>query len=370
MIGRGEDVADLARTLGNGINTIVTGPRRTGKTTVCAAAVDRLRKEGTYTVSVDLFRSSDAAGLAQAMIEATIRNRSPVARALHAVRRAGSAARKSVEAASVWKLKDEFGDGIEVVLQPGFAERDPQKALEYAFELPQRIAEADDKRVVLFFDEFQEITARGAPYGDVDLVTKRLRSILQRSPSVTSLFAGSVEHLMRGLFGSGRRAFFQFGGFYELTEIDARTWMAGLRDRFAEDGCELEETALSRLVELGELHPRATMLIAQHVHDVSVVQATRSITGATIEIGYRYALAADRPNHELTISRVRDWRNGPNALAVARRIARAQPVYGNLNPGTARRAVGALRDAGLIERSVPRGWRITDPFLRRYLEQE
>jgi hypothetical protein len=286
---------------------------------------------------------------------------------LHKVRRAGEIARKTVDTAAVMKLKGELGEEIEFMLRPGGASSDPDRFLKYALEIPQRIAEADQRQLILFLDEFQEIARASGPYGSPDIITKRLRAVAQRSPRVTFLVAGSIEHLMRDLFTTRRRAFFQFGSFLELAPIAPEEWLDGLRNRFAEDGCSIDDFALARLVELGELHPRATMLIAQQTHDASVALGTQAIDGALVDQGFASARAGDRPNHELTITRIRDWRNGKNAMAVAKRVARGEPTYGHLEAKTAQRAVNALRNAGIIESTGRGAWAITDPLLRGYL---
>ena len=73
--------------------------------------------------------------------------------------------------------------------------RNPAHYLDYALGLPGRIAEADRKEVVVFFDEFQEIGGPHQPYGDPD---RRDQADAMRSSSaltgVSYLFAGSLEH--------------------------------------------------------------------------------------------------------------------------------------------------------------------------------
>ena len=64
LIGRGDDVRDLATALVNGTSLIMAGPRRTGKTSVCEAALGRAERGGCYPARLDLFRISDAAELA------------------------------------------------------------------------------------------------------------------------------------------------------------------------------------------------------------------------------------------------------------------------------------------------------------------
>src|ERR1700759_567995 len=67
MIGREDDVKEIAAALIGATNLIVAGPRRTGKTSVCQAAVTRAKAQRHYTASLDLFRIADAAELAETL---------------------------------------------------------------------------------------------------------------------------------------------------------------------------------------------------------------------------------------------------------------------------------------------------------------
>ena len=89
LIGRRDDVAEVAARLEAGTHLVVAGPRRTGKTSVCEAALSRVARRGAYTAKVDLFRASDAAELAEALAAAVIANRSAAHRALRRARSAG-----------------------------------------------------------------------------------------------------------------------------------------------------------------------------------------------------------------------------------------------------------------------------------------
>src|SRR5512146_1001287 len=195
LIGRGEDVREIAATLAGGGHLVISGPRRTGKTSVCDAALRRLEDDGLYVVEVDLFRIASAAELAEVLVAQTIANRSALRRILHQAREAGRLVADAAGVSAVVKSKTELGEEMEIAFTPHLARRDPERYLDYALALPGRIAEADRKRVVLFFDEFQEIAGPRAPYGDPDALTKRMRAIFQRSPQLSVLFAGSIEHL-------------------------------------------------------------------------------------------------------------------------------------------------------------------------------
>ena len=229
------------------------------------------------------------------------------------------------------------------------------------------MAKADRKRLVLFFDEFQEVAADRKPYGDPDALTKRMRAIFQRTSSVSYLFAGSVEHVMRDLFGPSDRAFSGFGEFYELGAIDADAWREGLVERYAVDGCRIGDPALGRLIELGAGHPRATMLVAQQAHLLSVQLETTTISADLVELAFQRAIAGDRPTMEQTVESIR--RLHRQALAVARGLATGHPPQSRLHPGVRDRVLKRLQRAGVVDHAGRGDWRIINPLLKAYLAE-
>jgi hypothetical protein len=358
---------EMSAALLGGTSLIVAGPRRIGKTSVCDAALGICARQGAYTVALDLFRISTAAEFAEVLVAKTIANRSVLRRLVYQARRAGRLVADAAGMSAVVKSKTQLGEELEIAFQPGLAARDPDRYLDYAFGLPGRIAEADNTAVVVFLDEFQEIASAHKPHGDPDRLTKRMRGIFQRQSGVSYLFAGSVGHLMRDLFVPKQRALSQFGSFYELRQIDATEWADGLRERFAADECGIDDGAVERLVELGELHPRATMLIAQKTHLAAVLLELHTVDLNLVEQGYLAALQRERVNHEQTVERIRQAHK--LGLEVARRIARGDTVYPGLPRGAVRRALEELRDTAIIERRGRADWRFTDPLFRRYLQE-
>src|ERR687894_1683122 len=365
MIGRREDVSEIATRLEAGTHLIVAGPRRTGKTSVCEAALTRARRRGAYVARVDLFRVSDAAELAEALAGAVIANRSAAHRLLRRARSAGRAALSAAQTRAVLRLVGELGEGVEVALTPGLAAQDPERALDLALELPERVARADGRRLLLFFDEFQEVGSARRPYGDPDAVTNRMRAVFQRSSAVSYLFAGSIEHVMRDLFAPSRRAFSGFGSFYSLRPIAQEEWRAGIAERFAADGCTVTDAALDRIVELGGGHPRATMRIAQQAHLVSIELDVREIDLDLVQLGFERALEGDRPTMEQVVERVRLLHK--HGLTVARAVAAGESPPRRLHPGVRDRVLKLLRDAGIVEHEARGRWRVIDPLLRHYL---
>ena len=318
-------------------------------------------------MSVSLFKYTNAASLAEALAQETLANRSAVERLLERTRNLGSGALSGRSLTAVLRVKSELGEAVEIALEPTRRRRDPLQELSVALELPQRIAERDDRQLILLIDELQQLTS-GA-YGDPEQITQRLRETLHASPRVTCLFAGSVEHLMRDLFSNQHRALYQFGGFHELSRITEDEWRTGLGERFAQDDCAVDEEALELIIASGEGHARSTMLIAQQTHHASVEEGTRHIDGTLAERGYRGALAADAGRHSDLMDRIRALSN--TAIEVTIRLAHHRSPYTDLEKKAANRALNALADASIVIRPSGRGsWTLADPLFAAYVRHE
>ena len=370
MIGRRDDVDRLVLALSGGAHRVLAAPRRTGKTSVCEAAVELLRRNGFYTVSLSLFKATSSAALAEAISQETLANRAPMQKLIQRVRQAGAAVVKGAALTLATRTQADLGDAVELAISPGRAAADPERALRLALELPQRIAERDSKRVILFVDELQEIVDAGG-YGDPDSLMSFMRETLHSSDRVTALFAGSLEHMMRELFTNRRRAFYGFGGFFELTPILAGEWHDGLMERFRQDNCRAKPDALDRIVELGGLHPRSIMLIAQQTHQASIEAQTREVDLGLALTGWRNALEAERARHIDTVEEIRRMGRSGAALRVVANLANGRAPYNNIESQAASRALTHLQRASIVHRSPgTSSWALDDPLFATYFREQ
>jgi hypothetical protein len=312
MIGREDDVDRVAMALLGGVNTVLAGPRRTGKTTVADAAMAICSDEGAYVASVDIFQAPDAAALARQLTLQLLANRPSLRRAIADALRAGRSVLEALRTTAGYRVR----------------ERDPQGALLTALALAQRLAESDERRVVLVLDEFQDIASKR--FGDREALTRQIRGVLQRSTDVSVLFAGSIEHLMRDLFAPSERALSQFGSFHELSPITPEQLTAGLRRRLGLDNTTIAADALAHLIELGEGHPRATMLLAAQSHLTSIEELSHGIDNAMVVQALDRALGAERLRHEQQIERIRS--TGRYSERLATRVAAGSELYARMRP--------------------------------------
>ncbi len=367
LIGRASDVESLAARLEEGTHMVLAGPRRTGKSTVALAALSRARTDGLYTAQVDLWDHEDLASLTKTLAQTILANRGPVAKALDRARESGRELRDLIPAGAVATLRTHLGEDVELAWATPSTQRASHAGIGGTVALAQRIAERDKQRIVLLFDEFQDIATSPHRFGDPDVLSKQLRAQLQRSPLVSVLFAGSMEHLMRDLFGPARRALSQFGNFHELSPILPSEWEQGIAARYRELEVEVADGTVEEIVALGEGHPRTTMLIARETLTVSLARPTsRIIERGDVSGGYELAMQADHLRHEDIVERLRST---AHAYPIALRVARGQHPYSGTASSAARRALTMMEKAGIAERRGRGNWIVPEPLLRAYLAE-
>lgn len=375
MIGRVDDVERLVLAVGQGAHQVVAGPRRTGKTTVCRAVLERVAAQGSYTVGVDLFRLTDLGDFTDVLVAEAIANRPAVRRALSHGRIGAREIVRSVSLAPVARLRGELGADIEIAFGSRRAD-DPFDRFCSAMNLLVRLTEIDSVNLVLHIDEIQELAHRTEPFGDPDRITKTMRSVLQDASRITTIFSGSQEHLLRDLLSPRHRAFSGWGSWVRLGPIDTEAWEQGLTARFRRGGFFIPATAVDRLLTESEGHPRATMLIAQQCAVVGAVEHLEHLDDWVVQIGVEQAMAADVGLHQELTVELRSM--GRHVLSVASRIARGDTPYGpastgQVAPSSIQRAIEVLERAGVVERRGTRGrggWVIVDPLARRFLADQ
>jgi hypothetical protein len=366
LIGRTHDVRRIATSLETGQNLRVLSPRRTGKTTVCDAALSRLREKGWYAASVDLMQPAGAVGLAQELTRAVLSCRPQLRRALSDVRNAWERLGDRLRVQATLDL----GDGVSIAFAQKATSSRPDETLEEALLLPQRVAEQDGRPVAVFLDELQELAAPAAPFGDSERLQARMRAIFQRSGQVSFLFAGSLDHSMRQIFRP-EAPLGGFGGSYALSEIAPEEWERGLSERFESASVAVDGALLARIVELGSGHPRTTMLIAAESFGVTQEAGVDELDAAAVGLGWERACSHDAERCRVVIERMRQLRVAKGAdlvLRLARALAAGDPPYAiHAHAQQVSRALEALGDIGVAEQVGRGSWRISDPILRAYL---
>lgn len=248
VIGRRGFLDQLAERLYYGDSVMLAGPRRIGKTSAAYEVLRMLERRECYTLRVDLLHVVSIENFALQVLKQASTLRSSIVQAtLHSIKEFQGWFQKtewSVEISDIkWGAKFSSNESI-----------DPLMALEEAFELVERMAKKDGKRLVFLLDEFQEVDRIGG-----EALLNALRTVFQQQENTTYLFLGSEPSMMRTIFADRRRAIYSFATILHLPEITEEEWREYANRKLKHLGMSIEDSALQVILNGAGRHPHGVM---------------------------------------------------------------------------------------------------------------
>ena len=132
---------------------------------------------------------------------------------------------------------------------------------EEILQLPELIAQEQDKHIVVCIDEFQQI----GEFPDSVTVQKRLRSVWQHQQHVSYCLFGSKKQLMTKLFQNRKMPFYQFGEMMYLDKISTEDWVPFIQSRFEHQGKKISTDLAKRICETVENYSSYVQQLAWNV---------------------------------------------------------------------------------------------------------
>lgn len=224
------ETAKLCRAVRNGANVTLLSPRRYGKTGLVMNAFRRLAKDGGWkTVYVDVFGTQNLADFTRVLANAV------VGRLDTPLEKIGGAARRLIRGVRPTLSYDGTNGrpSLSFDIAPGDAGRTLEEVFAYLAER--------DRDTVVAIDEFQQIG--NYPEKGVEAT---LRGLVQFSPA-RFVFSGSKQHLMREMFTSPKRPFYQSTEMMPLDVIPEEPYYAFASKFFQAAGRRLDRDVFSAL---------------------------------------------------------------------------------------------------------------------------
>lgn len=131
-------------------------------------------------------------------------------------------------------------------------------------DVPERIARKKGRRIVVVFDEFQEV-------GGLDGVAllKAMRSRMQTHKQVTYIFAGSKRNLLLSMFEEREGAFYKSARPMELGPIRDEDFADFIQERFEAGGGKIDRDTAMGIVAASGGNTYYTQQIAHELYDIS-----------------------------------------------------------------------------------------------------
>jgi uncharacterized protein len=344
----------------NGQNVAIIAPRRFGKSSLVKRAAQELVADEVLVAEVDLMKTPTKEKLA-AKLSKTIHD--DIASPLFNVRerlRVFSTLRVSPV------ITVDPRDGT-----PTFSfsathnEEDIDATLERLLELPAQLAAERGRRVVVFFDEFQEVTTIDAG------LPALMRAVFQEQPDVAHVYSGSRRDMMRTLFTHQNEPFFRSAKVVELGVIAPELFKPFVRERFDATTRGISDDVLDAMLEITGGHPYATQELAYALWEL--VPEGFTATREDFDGALQSVLHGENAHFTLV------WESASRAQRLLLQALAVEPGrvqgesyrsrHGLPAASTVQRAAEALTSEELVRRAEDGSTVIAEPFLREWIVQ-
>ena len=341
----------LAELAEGGQSSRLTAPRRYGKTTLIGALAEGLRSRRWVVCVADFSRTRRLEDVAERLQDSWGR----------ALDRPGTR--------RIWKtinrdLVASLEAGIPGVVRARLSGRasDPPRRplvrLHALLALPESLADASGRRILVVFDEFQDLLTAGE---DLDGI---VRSHVQHDAGIASYcFAGSQASVLAALFEDRRRPLFAQARPVGLSPIAAPEIASWVSERFERGGRPLPARTAEALAAGTNGHPQRAAMVAHYLWEQPRLDEAGVLAAEGEALG-----AASGELEQMWSGLSRAQRQVLGAVAEGRGplLSQASLAEMGLGKSTAQQARDRLEAEGHIRREG-RDLVATDPFVARWL---
>ncbi|MBS1888850.1 MAG: hypothetical protein JSU06_16845 [Actinobacteria bacterium] len=358
---RTAELAEVEADMRNGQDLVIFAPRRLGKSSLVLKAAAVMRRKKGLVAYLNVMTTPNKARFAERLAAAIYADVAAPKAKLKDKALAMFQGLRIVPTITVDPVDGRLGFSFGV----GNAEADLEKTIEMLLELPAKIAEEREQRVVLILDEFQEII-------DLDPnFPKLLRSIFQAQPDVCHIYLGSRRHVMRDLFSDMNEPFWRSAKQMEIGLIPPAQFARFIRRRFDTTNKALRAEVCDRLLDITHGHPYATQELCYSLWEQTPFdrEADDDLLARALEL----VLQSEHAHFSLV------WDGlaaGQRVLLEALAREPGRPLSGAYRnrhrlsgPSSTQTALKALVERELVEREPDGSYRVMEPFLVEWLDE-
>lgn len=343
---REEEIREISEEIASGQSIILISPRRYGKTSLVINTINKIRYP---FIKIDMNLVTDEIDLGNTLI------------------------RKLLSLSKYEKIKyflkklriqpaiqfDPNSNEVSIVFNPG--EKNASIYLEDALEMSQDIAKNLKRRIVVVFDEFQDIRRISSS------LEKKMRSIFQYHKDVSYVFIGSQEHMIRDIFENKSNPFYKFGKQILLREMRSDKIRRFIVDRFSDKGIDAS-TVVDSILEITNGHPYYTQ---QLCHEIFIVSDSKIINMNSIKEAIDNILSNHNFDYEVWWGQL-DNTERKIVLGICSGMQNPTSgsfisTYGIKSTSTAGSALKRLVEKGILIKRSKDLYLIEDPFWLRWI---
>ena len=364
LIDREQELDLVIRTIENGGKLFLIGPRRYGKTSILAAAEEKLIDSGVAVLRYDAEVYESLDHLAEALLSGAAKLLTPtLEKAGETIRRFASKLKPQID-------YDLANQSLSITLNTsGKTVTKALPLLTDVLNIIDKMAAGSGRRAAVILDEFQQIIDEGGATAE-----RQIRGTVQRHHNTAYVFAGSKTRMLADMTNDPARAFWKLGSRIFLGPIPREAWREFLNLGFTRSAFKVQGAALEHLLDVAEDVPFNIQQLANVCWEL-----LRESGGGT--------LTSDRVDEALVRLVTREnssytqiWNNLTRRQKIALkavineggkglRSAGVLAQYG-LAASTMHKMLNTLDSRGLIREEESIGsirYRLEDPFFSRWL---
>jgi hypothetical protein len=358
---RETELRELRSDVLNGQDVVVFAPRRYGKSSLVWRVSQELIGDGVLVAHVNLMTTPTKEKLAGKLAESIHEDiASPLFRARERLR-----VFRGLRITPVVTVDPNTGK-LGFSFDAGWRAEDVDATLENLLELPGRLAAERQRTVALVLDEFQEIV-------DIDPnLPKLMRSVFQEQPEVAHVYLGSKRHMMERIFNDENEPFWRSAKRMELGVIVPPLFRGYIEEQFRKTGRAIEPGVVDRLLDVTRGHPHATQEFCYFLWEETpegVAAAADQYDGTLTKL-----LRSEHAHFSLIWEKAaRSQRLVLQALALELGRPLASDYrrrHGLPAASSVQRALQALVKDELVSRDDQGMYRIAEPFLAEWIQQD
>lgn len=357
---RTDEIKELTRDLKDCEKIFLISPRRYGKTSLIINILTKLRKDGVYSIYLDLYKVTSLHKLLELYTrEIALAVETKLERAIRFIKEVLPGLRPKITI----NADGNPSIGIDYVT----SKREVLRFLDEVYDLPQKLALKKKRNFVVAFDEFQEIRNF-----DGESVEKSMRASFQHQRNVAYLFAGSKKHMLNDMVYNKSRAFYKIGKVINLNKIPREEFCKFLEKKFQNSGFSSEKEVVDKVLNLVEDYPYNAQFLCHKLWDVNLDK--KKIRICDVEVALRKILSEQTPFYlSLWDSLTLHQRNVLRAIATfggGRIFSQGYIATSGIGPSsTLQTSVALLIKKEIIEKNNGI-YEITDVFFKEWIKRE
>ncbi len=253
---RQKEINELLADIDAGLNVLLYAPRRFGKTSLVLSALGQTEYR---FILLDLMSVVDTEEFINEYFNA-------ISKSLRTT---------SDKVVDVFKkvlgLKPNIGIDFDGAGNPSFRLHfqlsESSAVLKEVLDLPWRYARHKNQKVVVVFDEFQEVVKLG--------IEDKLRSVLQHhGDNVSYVFLGSKKSIMKNLFYDKNKPFYKSVKHLPIDKISDEDWKRFIRKGFESHQKQIGSDCIQAILDVSKGFPYYTQQISHELFTMAEQKAT------------------------------------------------------------------------------------------------